>query len=534
MSNAGEQRDNDLLHTRPAIGRRAVLGAIAKGTGLVGGAALLAACGSSSTSTTVPLAKPKRGGTLKAGIGGGGSSDDLDANNAFTNIDWARVFNLCDGLIEIAPDFSLQYALAEEIVPNANATNWTIRLQKGITFHNGKELNADDVIFTFQRIWNPKSPLQGAGGLSFIDMKGLRKLDPLTVAVPMYKPLASFKEILADTFYLIVPVGFNPNKPIGTGPFKYQSFTPGVESKFLRNPNYWQSGLPYLDELDIVDFTDMTSQVDAVVSGAMDCVDQLNATVLPTLRSSGVNVLISHSSEWNPIVMQENLPPFTDNRVRLAMKYIVDRPAMIRSSLAGYGRIGNDFFGFYDPAYDTDIPQREQDIPLAKSLLKAAGQSDLTVTLDTGPVANGVVQGATVFAQQAKAAGVTVNLNDMSASNYFGPTYLHRPFSQSDWLGQYYLAQVTQSNLPSSPLNEPHFINQHYATLFAEANATLDEAKQRDIIHEMMLIDHNEGGYLIYAFNDIFDAYRSNVHGLVPDKPGWSLGQYGFKTVWLD
>jgi peptide/nickel transport system substrate-binding protein len=218
----------------------------------------------------------------------------------------------------------------------------------------------------------------------------------------------------------------------------------------------------------------------------------------------------------------------------MAMKLIVDRPQMISVALDGYGQVGNDFFGLYDPSYDYSIPQRQQDITQAKALLKAAGQSNLSVTLDTSPVANGLVEAATVFAEQAKAAGVTVNINNMSTSSYFGPTYLHRPFSQSFWTGNYYLAQVTQTNLPNSLYNEPHFINERYLSLFQQANAEFDDAKRYDIIHEMQLIDHNEGGYLIYAFPDVLDAYSAKAHGFAPDKLGWSLNTYGFKSIWLD
>lgn len=212
--------------------------------------------------------------------------------------------------------------------------------------------------------------------------------------------------------------------------------------------------------MTIIDINDITARINAMKTGAVDCVDQLPASSLSNFASSGVTVLRSRNSSWTPIVMQENLAPFQDNRVRMAMKLIVDRHQMVSVALDGYGQIGNDFFGLYDPSYDYGIPQREQDIGQAKALLKAAGQSDLSVTLDTSPVANGLVEAATVFAQQAKSAGVTVNLNNLSTSSYFGPTYLHRPFSQSFWTGNYYLAQVTQTNLPNSLFNEPHFTNE--------------------------------------------------------------------------
>ena len=520
-----------------SISRRDLLKATAMGAGLLGTSSLIAACGSSpsSTATTAPAtSKPKRGGMFMAGIGGGSATDTLDPDLPNQDADFARAINLYNGLVQLEPDFTLKYYLAEEITPNATATKFTIRVKKGITWHNGKDLTADDVIFTFQRIWNPKSPDQGAGGLSYVDMNNLRKVDKYTVEVPMHQPFLVFPEMLADFFYFVAPVGYDPKNPVGTGPFKAHTFTPGVQSVFTRNENYFEDGLPYVDGLTIIDINDVTSRVNAMSTGTVHCVDQLPATAIPSLSSPDIKILRSRNASWTPIVMQENLAPFQDNRVRMAMKLIVDRPQMVAVALDGYGQVGNDFFGLYDPSYDTSIPQRQQDIAQAKALLKAAGRSDLSVTIDTSPVVAGLVEAATGSAQQAKLAGVNVNINNMPTSAYFGPTYLHRPFSQSFWTGNYYLAQVTQTNLPNALFNEPHFINDRYLSLFKQANAEFDVAKRYDIIHEMQVIDHNEGGYLIYAFPDVLDAYSTKVHGFVPDKLGWSLTTYGFKNVWIE
>jgi peptide/nickel transport system substrate-binding protein len=533
---SGGQRLQVRLPAVP-VSRRNVLKASVLGAGLLGAGSLIAACGSGASSTTTQPAStgPKRGGTLTAGIGGGGPSDTMDPDAGVVNTDWARIMNLYNGLVQLEPDFTLKYYLADEIIPNATATSFTIRVKKGVTFHNGKDLTADDVIFTLQRIANPKAPLNGAGGLSYVDTTNLKKVDSHTVEVPMHIPFLVFPEMLADFFYFIAPVGWDSKQPVGTGPFKFESFEAGVESVFTRNENYFEDGLPYIDSVKIVDYPELSSRVNAMESGAADCVDQLPASSLSTFKNTpSVKVLRSRNSSWTPIVMQENLAPFQDNRVRMAMRLIVDRPQMIASALDGYGQVGNDFFGLYDPTYDYGSPQRHQDIDQAKALLKAAGQSDLMVTLDTSPAANGLVEAAQVFAQQAKLAGVTVNINLMATSNYFGPTYLHRPFSQSFWTGNYYLGQVTESNLPNSLDNEPHFINEHYLSLFKQANAEFDVGKRTDLIHEMQLIDHNEGGYLIYAFPDVLDAYSSKVHGFVEDKIGWSLSNYGFKNVWFE
>jgi peptide/nickel transport system substrate-binding protein len=518
--------------SRNIISRR---GALRVGAG--GAAALaLAACGSSGTqSSQSATGKPRRGGSLTAGIDGGSTSDTIDANGAVSYPDWCRVLCLYDQLVGSDANFQPHHYLADEVTPNASATQWTIRVKKGITFHNGKELTADDVIFTLQRIWNPKSPFQGASGLALLDLASLRKMDTYTVTIPAHQPYFSFPDTLRDWFYLIVPVGYDPHHPVGTGPFKFKSFTPGQQSVFVRNENYWNHPRPYIDELTITDFPDVTARVNAVQSGQVDVIDQIPPSLVGSLRgASGVELLIARETGlFNPITMQVDTPPFNDVRARQAMRLIADRHQLIQLSLGGYGQLCNDLFAIYDPAYNHSLPQRQQDIGQAMHLLKAAGQSNLTVTLVTGAVANGFVEGAQVFAQQAKQAGVTVKVQNLPTSSFYGPTYLHRPFSQDTWTGVPYLTQVAQSMLKSSPYNDTHWYDQRYASLYRQAEAEADIAKRTDIIHEMQTMEYNEGGYLGYAFFGVVDAHRSNVHGLIPSKTGWSLGNYDFSGAWL-
>ena len=179
------------------------------------------------------------------GLTGGSGSDTLDPHKGLTYLDTARAQSLYQPLLQLNTKAQTEFVLAEDISPHGSTSNWVIRLRKGITFHDGKPLTADDVIFTLRRIINGK--LTGATPLGPIDLKGLKALDTHTVQVPMTSPYGSFIDQLAYWYYLyIVPTGFNPAKPNGTGAFKYQSFTPGQRSVFARNPNYWKSGLPYV------------------------------------------------------------------------------------------------------------------------------------------------------------------------------------------------------------------------------------------------------------------------------------------------
>ncbi len=150
--------------------------------------------------------------------------------------------------------------------------------------------------------------------------------------------------------------------------------------------------------------------------------------------------------------MAIDMPPFDDVRVRQAMRLLVDRKGMISQVASGYGFVGNDLYAPFDPGYDHSLPQREQDIDQAKSLLKAAGHANLAVDLHTTNGAAGMVETATVFANQAQAAGVKINvIND---PNYYGNQYLKLAFSIDFWGTRSYLNQVQQGSLPNSPYNE--------------------------------------------------------------------------------
>jgi peptide/nickel transport system substrate-binding protein len=512
--------------------KAAVLGSVA-----VGASGLLGACssgGATSKATTTATTKPRAGGTLRAAISGGTSSDTLDPLNAINNTDFARVDNLFEPLLGLTPDAQPEYILATELTPNSDATQWVLRLRQGVTFHNGKEMTADDVIYTFQTILNPSAPTAAAAGLASIDMAGLTKLDQYTVNIPCTSPFATLLETLAiPTYSSIIPVGFNPSKPVGTGPFKLVSFTPGEQSVFTRYGGYWQTGRPYLDQVVITDYTDETTQVSALQAGQVDVANLLSADAISELESQGKNVLISTGGGWNPFTMRVDSAPFNDVRVRQAMRLIVNRPQMLELVFDGHGTIGNDLFGIWATEYDHDLPQRQQDIDQAKSLLKAAGQEGMTVELVTADLAQGVTLSAQVFAQQAAAAGVKVKVNQITTSDFYGPSYLKWVFAQDFWYYNFYLPQAGLAELPTSPFNECHFDNPKYNSLYAEAIATTDQAKRTELAHEMQVIEYNEGGYIIPFFPGVIDGYGPNVHGLVPSKGGLSLNGYNFTNVWL-
>jgi peptide/nickel transport system substrate-binding protein len=523
-----------------ALDRRQFLRGVGAAGVAIGGSSLIAACsGSSGTkaASTTRTTVRKRGGDLKVGLSGSNGADTLDPHNAETFVDSARAQALYEPLLQMSLTAGIQMVLAEDISPyNNSPSEWIVKLRPDITFHSGKPLTADDVIYSFRRIMTGGAggaPFPGVGALGPMDLDGLKALDSLTVKVPFASPYSSFLEQLQYWYFLyIVPDGFNPAKelPNGTGPFIYQSFTPNQRSVFTRNPHYWQSGIPYVDSLTVIDFPDTTSLQDALSTGAIHAATGFDGPQLSALSTvSGVTALASHAGSITPFTMRVDIPPFNDVRVRQAMRLLVDRPQLIDSALDGYGVVASDVFSPQDPDFNGAL-HREQDIPQAKALLKAAGHENFTVTLVTSPASTGMVAMATVLKEQAQAAGVTINLNDAAVSTFFGKNYLQWDFSQDFYSYSPYLQQVSTSMLgTSSPFNETHTNSPVLNKLYKLANATLDTSVRKQIEFEMQTYDFNEGGYIIPAFLDSLDAYSDKITGYGPCASGVPLANLGFQ-----
>ena len=371
---------------------------------------------------------PKRGGNLRLGMTGGSNSDTISPSNTVTQLDNPRVLALYEPLVSVDRKGVVANVLAESFEPNATATEWTIRLKPGLTFHNGRDVTAADVAFSFRRIVDPKSPLPGATPLAPLDLASAKIMDKLTLRIPMKTPYAEFPGgISAPEYFSIVPADFDEKNPVGTGPFKFKSFTPGEQSVYVRNENYWRHGQPYLDMLTIIDFATEEAAFNALQGGEIDVFAQAPISLMSQVTADGpIRALLSDPGQWIPFTMRVDAPPFDDPTVRKAMRLLIDRKQMVDVALNGNGMPASDVFSPWDPCYAAKPVER--DVDQAKSLLKKAGKSDLTVELVTSEIASGAVRFAEILAEQAKDAGVTINLRKVTTDLIYGPDYLKWPF----------------------------------------------------------------------------------------------------------
>jgi peptide/nickel transport system substrate-binding protein len=508
---------------------------------LLAGGGLLAACGggddngsgSGTSPRTSEAGAPVRGGTLRLGAQGGSNTDSLDAHNVLTNTDYARAAQLYDPLVRLDNKGQPQLVLAESVEPNKDATEWTIKIRKGVVDHDGKPFGARDVLYSFNRIVDNKYP--GLYALGPVDLKASRVVDDTTLRLRFEKPFSILLDGLALHHYMyMVPRGYDPKKPVGTGPFKLKSFTPGRESTVVRNEDYWDGEKPYLDSIVTTNIGEETAQVNALQSGQVDAIDYLTAGSIAALKSASAKVIISKTGGWVPFTMRVDRDPFKDNRVREALKLVVDRPKMLESVFSGNGQIGNDVFGIYDKNFPKgELPQRAQDLEKAKSLLQSAGHAGLSLQLVTTPNAPGMVQAAQVFKTQAEGAGIRTNIVNQTTTDYFARSYLKVPFSQDYWPYLPYLVTVSQGTAKGAPFSATKFADPEYNDLYAKATTTTDEAAQREAVQEMLRIDYERGGNIIPFYFPVIDAVSPQVQGVEESVVGQALSTFQFKEFWL-
>jgi peptide/nickel transport system substrate-binding protein len=478
----------------------------------------------------------KRGGTFRVGVQGGSDKEVIDAQTSVLDPDAARLAALFEGLLYYDSNYKLQPNLATSFT-SKDAKTWTITLRKGVEFHNGKTMTADDVVWSIRRMLDKSLSLYATAQLAGLRPQNVRKLDKWTVRLKLDTPNSVLPDAFGQYFMNIVPIGYKSSKQggkqIGTGPYVFKSFTPGNRSSFTRNPHYWRAGQPYFDEVLIIDINDDVARVNALLGGQVDAITAMPFAQISAVTAKKYHVLESAGGGWVPITMAVDQAPFTDVRVRQAFRLIADRPQMVQLAFSGHGRVGNDVYSPLDACYDTALPQRHQDIEQAKSLLKAAGQSGLSIDLPTTNGRAGQVECAQVFAQQAQAAGVKINVKVLDGTTFYGNQYLKYTFGTDYWGTRNYLNQVAAGSIPTAPYNETHWKDPTFLKLYNQALRTVDKTKRCAIVHEMQKLEYTQGGYIVWGFYNLVDAYSPKVQGFTPSKGTLPLGGYGngFRTI---
>ncbi|GAB2811723.1 ABC transporter substrate-binding protein [Lentzea nigeriaca] len=489
----------------------------------------LAGCGSGATSAT---STPRAGGRLRAAFAGGGAKEVLDPHLANLFVEAARSKALFDKLADLGDDVSPQPRLAEKWEPNADLTRWRITLRQA-KFHDGRPVRAQDVLASYARILDPNRAFRAKSSLALIDLPNSRAVDDRTVEFALKRPFAEFPNALAAFGTYIVPEGAEDfTKPIGSGPFGFVSFEPGKSVLLKRNPDYWE-GAPHLDELEFVIANEESARTNALLGGQVEYAHDLTPTTARS-HASGDRMTIHRSpnSAVQAFAMKLDRPPFDNRDLREALFLLADRPQLVESVLAGSGQVGNDLFGKGYQHYAGDIPQRQRDLDKAKFLIRKAGAEGLVVKLDTSTAAAGMVEAATVFADQVKGSGLTIEVVQGNKDSYWADTLKNGSLSSFRSGAMPIETHISQRLLKGAGTNVTKWNRPEFDALYEKAVSTSDASARDEAYREMQRVLHAEGGYLMWGFADWIVGAKPSVGG-ISTAPANTLDWARFDKVWL-
>jgi peptide/nickel transport system substrate-binding protein len=481
---------------------------------------------------------PVRGGSLRVGVITAGASETIDPMVALNIPDIVRTLNLFDLMFKQEAFGMVSPGLIESAEPNADATLWTFRVRGGVVWHDGKPLTAEDIVWTVQNSWGNSANFSNAVLAKIINFAGVKKIGPRDVQIPLLIGVADFPTITCGINCSVVQEGTKVgSKSVGTGPFVLKSFTPGTRSVFAANKNYWQQGKPYVDELVVESsFSNEATRMNALLSGQLDIAPGVPPTLGQANAASGRIVIGNQPGPgWTGPMFRIDKEPFKDVRVRKALKLIPDRQVYVDTVFGGFASLGNDLGGSTNRYFAADL-QNAHDPEQAKSLLKAAGHENLKLTLETSAVVPGMNEAATIYAQQAKLAGVDITLKVGDPASYFAPGQgiFERPYAVTYFgQGMNSLANFYVSALVAGgPANESHWGSPEDDKLVFAALSEIDPAKAAEKWHVVQQKQLDQGPYVIPANYNWVDGYSTKLRGVQTTSSN-NCDNYVFSGGWF-
>jgi peptide/nickel transport system substrate-binding protein len=509
--------------------------------GLSAGAigAALKAFGDAPLAFGAPL-QHKVGGRLKVYIvKPGGTSLDPHTYNTTGQLETGSING--EFLLRATQSLQLLPELAVSWKPNADASIWTYKLRPGVKFQSGQAFGSDDVAATFDRLTDPNSGSQALSAYKgVLSPGGTKAIDNLTVEFHLDAPTASFPYLTSSTTYqaILLPKNYQQGTyektPQTTGAFILAAYTPGVSARFERFPGWW-GGRPPLDGVDVTYFTDDAAAAAALLGGQTNLVGQVVFASSRALFSSpNVQIFNAHGATHREVCMRVDLHNQLHNyRVREAIAYSLDRPAIVKTLFGGFGVPGND--SPFAPIYPSTakVPQRKKNIAKAKALLAAAGfRHGFSITLTTEQTQE-IPALAQIIQRSVREIGINMKLNIETVNAYFagsqtGPPsgwgttpWLNTPLNITDWghraVPNVYLTAAFESK---GIWNAAHYSNKAFdaaAKHYIAAIALKDQQKYAKQLETILLHDTP---VIIPYFYDFTAAGTKNVQGYHADAQG--------------
>ncbi len=417
-----------------------------------------------------------------------------------------------DYLVDIDAQSNIVPRLATEWSASDGGLTYTFQLAEGVKWHDGTDMTAADVSWTFNRLrtteGTPTADL-------YANIESVEATADLEVTFKLSKPNSFFLYDLSDNHALILKEGtedadtnFN-----GTGPFKVENYSPEDRITLVANEDYFIEGQPKLDGVEVIFFNDDSAAADALIGGQIDLVMRMPTALFQTLQSSpGIVTHNVPTNGFDVVRLRSDREPGNDPSVMQALKLATDREAIFNVVQQGFGALGNDtpIGPLYEAYYDPAITPPEQDVEAARALLAEAGYDEsnpLTMTLHT-PDTGGRPDLAAVLKEQWAEAGVEIEISVEPESVYYGDDgWLEVDLGITGWgsrpYPQFYLDTML---ITDAKWNESHYSNPEFDELVATAGTTVDDGERVRAYRQIQQLLSEEGPILVPYFFAQFGA----------------------------
>ncbi|MGA9867474.1 MAG: ABC transporter substrate-binding protein [Acetobacteraceae bacterium] len=442
------------------------------------------------------------------------------------------VFN---GLTRMAPDLSVKPDLAESWTYSDDLKRWTFKLHHGVKFHDGQEMTSADVVALFKRLLDPATAAPSRSNYTMVST--VSAPDPYTVVFDLSSPYGGFADILSDRQVKIVPrngVAQLETHPIGTGPFKFVSYTPGDRLILAKNTEYFEPGMPKLDGVELRIIPEMSVKIAALEAGDIDVLWDLPLEQVKQLSARGdLRVDSVPTASWDAAIMNNLTPPFNDPRVRLAFQMAVNKADVVELTLFGQGAPTISPIPPTHPFYASGLVIPPADPAGARKLLAQAGHPNGISIPIIVPVGRAVRERLGVTLQQlAKPGGFDLRVQRVPFSSYDAEVSGKAPLYIDGYFARPTIDTSTYPFLHSGgSWNEKlwHYSDSKVDKALEAARLSGDVAVQKtQYIAMQTALNANPAGFFAYAVN-FACAYRKSVTGITTHPMRW----FDLRTVMM-
>ena len=476
--------------------------------------------------------EPKRGGHLIIGLDGATSTQSLDPGTFSQSHDQNVGMQIYNTLIEqtetgLEPSLALSWESPDLIT-------WNFKLREGVEFHNGKTMTSADVVYSLNHHRGESStsaakPLMEA----VVDVKAD---GPNVVVVKLSAADVDFPYVFSTVHMCIVPEGAKFDAGIGTGAYKLKEFNPGVRVLTERHSNYWRTDRGFVDSVETLGINDVAARVNALVSGQVHIINRPDPKLAKRLESApNLKLYNTPGRGFYALSMLTDLAPYDNNDLRLAVKYSMDRQAVIDKIAAGYGTVANDQpIPASDPMYSSEIPQRAFDPDKAAFHFKKSGVTG-PITVTASDVYSGATDAILLLQSGAAKGGIQIDVNRVPVDGYMDNVFGKAGCAPNYWNGRPTAnMMLTLAYYSKAPWNAGHFRDEEFDKLLLAGRSEKDDAKRKAIYHDLQLILHERGSDLAFMFFNFLDAASTSVKGFVPSPTAELMGYRAPEKVWLE